>query len=170
MDVAEYMNVMLRDLHGGFRADVEPLTQEQFVSQTTEGANTIAFLFWHPTRWEDLHLHQMNGQEPLWTSGGWAERFGLAADDVGTGFTEEQMLAFRPAKEGVLAYAEAVWDASPALVSALSPERLDESMNPDRPSRMTVGRAIANFVVGHGWLHLGEIRFAKGLMGMPFAR
>lgn len=169
MNAADYINVMLRDLHGGFRADVEALTQEQFVHQPVEGANTVAFLFWHSTRFEDLQLAGLSGSVPVWTSGGWAARLGLEADDLGTGFSEEQMIAFQPAKEDVLAYAEAVWEATPALVSALSAERLAEPIDPERP-RMTVGRSIANFAVGHGWLHLGEIRFAKGLMGMPFAR
>lgn len=169
MDAGEYINVMLRDLHGGFRADVEALSQEQFVHQPAPGANTVAFLFWHSTRFEDLQLAQHTGREPIWAAGGWAARLGLDADDLGTGFTEEQMIAFQPAKEDVLAYAEAVWEATPDLVSSLSPERLSMPLDPERP-RMTVGRAIANFAVGHGWLHLGEIRFVKGMMGMPFAR
>ena len=169
MDATEYINIMLRDLHDGLRADIEALTQEQFTQQPAEGANTIAFLLWHATRLEDLQLHGVHGREPVWVSGGWAERLGLDAEDLGTGLTEERMLAFQPAKEEVLTYAEAVWEASPALVSALTPERLDEPLNPERP-RMTAGRSLANFAVGHAWLHLGEIRFAKGLMGMPFAR
>jgi hypothetical protein len=169
MDAGEYINVMLRDLHGGFRADVEALTQEQFVRQPAADANTVAFLFWHSTRWEDRLLHQFAEQEPVWTADGWAPRLGLGLDDVGTGFTAEQMLAFQPAKDDVVEYAEAVWEASPGLVSSLTAERLDEPLDPERP-RMTVGRSFANLVVGHGWLHLGEVRFAKGLMGMPFAR
>ncbi|MDA0352774.1 MAG: DinB family protein [Chloroflexi bacterium] len=169
MDAAEYINVMLRDLHGGIRADIEPLTQDQFVHQPAPGANTVAFLLWHAIRFEDLRIHALHDREPVWVSGHWADRLALDAEDLGTGFTEERMLAFRPAKEDVMAYAEAVWDATPALVTALSPERLDQPLDPERP-RMTVGRSLANFAVGHAWLHLGEIRFAKGLMGMPFAR
>jgi len=169
MDAAEYINVMLRDLHGGFRADVAPVTQDQFVHQTSEGANTIAFLFWHSTRWEDRLLHEFAGEDSIWMIGNWAARLGLEPDDVGTGFSLDQMLAYQPAQEDVLAYAEAVWAVSPTLVSSLTPERLDEPLDSARP-RMTVGRSIANLVVGHGWLHLGEVRFAKGLMGMPFAR
>ena len=169
MNAADYINIMCRDLHGGFRADVESLTQEQFVHQAAAGANTVAFLFWHSTRWEDLQLHALLDREPIWVAGDWASRLGLEAADIGTGFSQEQMIAFQPAKEDVLAYAEAVWTASPDLVSSLTAERLSAPLDPERP-RMTGARAIANFAVGHGWLHLGEIRFAKGLMGMSFAR
>ncbi len=160
---------MLRDMHGGFRSDVDALTQEQFVHQPAEGANTAAFLLWHPIRFEDNMLAQQAGQEPLWAAEKWNERLGLADEDLGTGFTEDQVKAFAPAKEDLMAYAEAVWERTPGFLEPLTSDRLDIAPNPERP-RMTVGRSLANFVVGHGWLHLGELRFVKGLMGMPFAR
>ena len=114
-------------------------------------------------------LAQQAGQEPLWAAEKWNERLGLADEDLGTGFTEDQVKAFAPAKEDLMAYAEAVWERTPGFLEPLTSDRLDIAPNPERP-RMTVGRSLANFVVGHGWLHLGELRFVKGLMGMPFAR
>jgi uncharacterized damage-inducible protein DinB len=169
MEANEFIDVMLRDLHGGLRADIEPLTQEQLVHQPAGGANTVAFLLWHATRFEDNMLRRQHGEDSLWTAEGWHERLGLEPSDTGTGFSEEQVLAFQPAKEELLAYVERVWEATPDLVARLSAEKLGEAPNPERP-RMTVGRSLANFVVGHGWIHLGDIRFTKGLMGMPFSR
>ncbi len=170
METSEFIGTMLRDLHSGLRSDVETLTREQMVHQPAPGANTVAFLFWHATRFEDNQLHRLvAAEEPIWVSERWFERFGLEPSDIGTGFSEEQVLAFQPAQEELLAYAEQVWEASSGLVAQLSSELLDSVPNPERP-RMTVGRSLANFMVGHGWLHLGDIRFTKGLMGMPFSR
>ncbi len=68
MEANEFIDVMLRDLHGGLRADIEPLTQEQLVHQPAASANTVAFLLWHATRFEDNMLHRQNGEDSLWTA------------------------------------------------------------------------------------------------------
>lgn len=47
-------------------------------------------------------------------------------------------------------------------------EDLGRALNPDCPN-MTLGRSIANLVVCHGFWYLGDIRYTKSLMGMPFA-
>lgn len=170
MNAAEFINSTLGDLHTGFRNEVAPLSQEQLLARPAPGVNTIAFLLWHFTRGEDMVLNrQIAGRDPVWVSGGWEKRIGAAAEGAGTGFTEEQMLSVHPAKDDLLAYCEQVWAGVPGIVGALSDADLDRVLNPERPS-MTAGRSISNFVVGHGFWHLGDVRYTKGLMGMPFAR
>ena len=168
MDASEFIQITLRDLHGGLRAEVAPLSQEQMLATPADGVNTISFLLWHYMRSDDQVLHRYAGRAPLWETGGWAARLG-GMEGNGTGFTHEQMLAVAPNKDELLAYAERVWEEVPVLLSSLSPADLDRPVNPERPS-MTLGRSIANVVVGHGFWHLGDVRFTKGLMGMPFAR
>ena len=60
---------------------------------------------------------------------------------------------------------EAVQDG----LSKMTDEDLDRPINLDNP-RQTVGRQIQSIIVGHGFFHLGEVRFLKGLQGMPFPR
>ncbi|MDP6607333.1 MAG: DinB family protein [Dehalococcoidia bacterium] len=170
MEAAQFIDSMLWDMHTGFRTEVEPLSDDQLLHQPKEGANTIAFLLWHATLFEDQQLHRLAAStEPLWESERWFERLGLEQSDLGTGFTDEQVVAFRPDRGELMAYCERIWEVSPSLVARLTPERLDEALDPERP-RMTVGRSISNFVLGHGFWHLGDIRYTKGLMGMPFSR
>ena len=169
MDATQLITTMLEDLQRGFRREVEPLTQEQFVARPTPEANTVAFVLWHVTRTEDNIVHgQVTSGTPLWVAEGWHDRLGLEPDEGGTGFTAEQVGAFQPRKEDLIAYCERVWEVAPGLLSTLTEEDLDRAPNPDRP-HMTLGRSLANFMLGHGFWHLGDIRFIKGLQGMPFS-
>lgn len=167
MDADEFIRMTLRDLHSGFRSEVETLSEAQMRATPAEGANTISFLLWHFVRTEDQVLHRHLGRASTWAADSWATRLG-DTEGQGTGFSYEQVLAVAPSKDELLAYAGAVWDEVPELIASLAPA-LDRPVNPERPSQ-TVARSIASVVVGHGFWHLGDIRFTKGLMGMPFAR
>ena len=168
MNAIQFIRSAVEDLHKGFRVEVEPLTLEQMLYKPLDKANTIAFLLWHSTRSEDVYIHQrIGGGLPLWETEGWHQRFGLDASQGGTGFTDEQVENFTPSKEDLLAYCERVWEIIPITLSQLTDEDLDKTPNPERPN-MNTGRMIANFILGHSFWHLGEIRFLKGLQGQPF--
>ena len=49
-------------------------------------ANSIAWLVWHLTRIQDDHVAGVAGTDQVWTSRGWAERFGLPFDPSATGY------------------------------------------------------------------------------------
>ncbi len=49
-------------------------------------ANTIAWLVWHLTRVQDDHIAELMGEDQVWTSGGWADRFDLPFDAAATGY------------------------------------------------------------------------------------
>lgn len=170
MNGPEFINTTLRDLHSGLRAELTPLTQEQILTVPAPGANTIGFLVWHYVRGEDSLLYgSAAGRDSIWVANNWAEKLGSEHAGSGTGFTEEQMLSIRPSKDDLLAYCEQVWEGVPGILEKLTDADLDRAPNPERPT-MTLGRSIANFVVGHGFWHLGDVRYTKGLMGMPFSR
>ena len=170
MNAARFAQIAVEDLHRGFRAEVEPLSFEQLVFMPAPDANSIIFLLWHATCNEDHVLHQrLRGEETLWEREAWYSRLGLEKSDRGMGFTSAQVAGFRPAKQDVVAYCQRVWEAVPAAIGGFTEGDLDRVLNPERPD-MTVGRSIANFIIGHGFWHLGDIRFLKGLQGMPFGR
>ncbi|HEY2173006.1 MAG TPA: DUF664 domain-containing protein [Mycobacteriales bacterium] len=49
-------------------------------------ANSIAWLVWHLTRVQDDHIAAVAKSEQIWTSGGFADRFGLPLDASATGY------------------------------------------------------------------------------------
>jgi hypothetical protein len=69
----------------------------------------------------------------------------------------------------VMAYAEAVHKNTDEYLKTLDDQKLDIVPNPERPN-FTIGMMLRNFLIAHGWWHLGEIKYLKGLQGMhsPF--
>lgn len=170
MNAVQFILMTVEDIHRGFQTEVQALTEEQMIFRPASEANSIALVLWHAAQTEDnLVRRQVAGQVPLWEREEWHRRLGVQPKDNLGSFNAEQLAAFRPAKEELLAYCQRVWEATPALLSALTETDLDKVPNPERP-RMTLGRSLANILLGHCFWHLGDIRFLKGLQGMPFGR
>ena len=172
MNAIQFIQSTLFELNRSFIVEVEPLTPKQMLFRPTPQANSISFLLWHFPRSEDNTFHRISNisaKSPVWERDGWHERFGLEEKASGTGFTPDQVAAFKPDKELLVSYVEAVRIAVQEGLSNMTDDDLDRPLNPDDP-RLTVGRQIQSIIVGHGFFHLGEIRFLKGLQGMPFPR
>ena len=172
MNAIQFIQSTLFELNRSFVVEVEPLTTEQMFYRPAPEANSISFLLWHFPRVEDNTFHRVStiaGTPTVWERGGWYERFGLNESGSGSGFTPEQVAAFKPDKDLMVKYAESVRESVNDGLSTMTDDDLDRPLNPDNP-RLTVGRQIQSIIVGHGFFHLGEIRFLKGLQGMPFPR
>ena len=172
MNAIQFIQSALFELNRSFIVEVEPLTPEQMLYRPTPEANSISFLLWHFPRIEDSVFHRvrvMGGTPPIWESQRWFERFGVKESDTGAGFTPDQVAEFKPDKELMTPYVEAVRLAVQDGLSNMTDDDLDRPLNPDNP-RLTVGRQIQSVIIGHGFFHLGEVRFLKGLQGMPFPR
>ena len=53
------------------------ITDEQFYYQPTADSNSIAWMFWHLSRWRDRISAIVSGETQVWTSEGWSQRFGI---------------------------------------------------------------------------------------------
>ena len=172
MQTIPFIRMAIRELDRSLIREVRDLEPEQMVYRPSPEANTINFLTWHLTRIQDNSIHSVIASQSvptLWEREQWHQRFGLGPQDSGSGFNTEQVGAFQPEKETLLAYCERVFAAMETSLDALSDDDLDRVLNPEQP-RMSVGRNIQSLVIGHGYWHLGEIHFLKGLQGMPFGR
>ncbi len=170
MNGAELMQAIVNEMHGAMVADVKDLTQEQVTWKPAPGANPIGFIFWHYVRTEDNIIHSMIDKPAVWETEQWYDKLGLDAKAQGTGFQEPDVdrAASLPLIE-TLAYAERVFEDTAAFLDTLDDARLDHAPNPERPRR-NWAMMLRNFVIAHGWWHLGEIKYLKGLQGMPGAR
>ena len=65
---------------------VDGLDVEALTTPPEPGTNPIGWLVWHLTRVQDHHIADILGEEQVWISGGWARRFGVAADAGNTGY------------------------------------------------------------------------------------
>jgi hypothetical protein len=167
---AEFVQTIVKEMHGAMMADVKDLTAEHLAWKPAPGANPIGFLFWHYIRSEDNMIHAMMGKASRWQADKWGEKLGMDPQAQGTGFVEAEVdtAAALPPSE-LLAYAEGVFADTDEFLGTFDDDRLDHAPNPERPRR-TWGMMIRNFVIAHGWWHLGEIKYVKGMQGMPGAR
>jgi len=55
----------------------------------------------------------------------------------------------------VMAYAEAVHKNTDEYLKTLDDQKLDIVPNPERPN-FTIGMMLRNFLIAHGWWHLGK--------------
>ena len=93
----------------------------------------------------------------------------MTAKDSGMGFRDPEVdkVAALPLSE-VMAYAERVVQLASDYLKTVDDTRLDYAPNPERPRR-TMMVTLRSFIIAHGWWHLGEIKYLKGMQGMPFA-
>ena len=65
-------------------------------------------------------------------------------------------------------YARHVAGSAEEYLKSLDESALDRVPDPGKPKR-TIEVILRSFVIAHGWWHIGEIKYLKGLQGMPFA-
>src|SRR5579863_9321186 len=88
---------------------VDGLSTSELAFRVDNDANSIAWLVWHLTRVQDDHISDVSGVEQVWTSGGWADRFGLPFGRLATGYeqTSEEVAAVQVDAELLTAYHDA---------------------------------------------------------------
>ena len=170
MNTIDFVRSAVQDIQRGFQTELEPLTQDQIIYRPTTEANTIAFLAWHMTNSWDGFAHRAVLNKPLlWTADGWMEKFAFKEGMSSGNMTPEQIGAFNPTKDLLFSYSQRVHQVLMEALGTLTEADLDKAPNPERPT-MTFGRNVSNLVLGHAFWHLGDIRFLKGMQGMPWGR
>jgi uncharacterized damage-inducible protein DinB len=144
---------------------VDGLSAEQLSFRIDGTANSIAWLVWHLTRIQDDHIADVAGTEQAWTSGGWAERFGLPFNDRETGYghNSEQVAAVQASAELLTAYYDAVHERTLRFVSGVTdkdlPRIVDEGWDP--PVTLAV-RLVS--VIADDLEHAGQAAFIRGVV------
>ena len=163
MDAIQLLVGAFEDLHEAVREDMAGVEPELLWWQPQPGLNHVGFLFWHVVRDEDNVVPYVRGLPELWASERWNERFGMGAREQGTGFPPERLAAFRYDVGAFMEHAERVWARTGEQLRAMSPEDLQ------KPAwEWTAAKLLTEGCLGHGWVHLGEIRAIKGLRGWRF--
>jgi hypothetical protein len=144
---------------------VEGLSAKQLNGQLTDGANTISWLVWHLARVQDDHVADVAGIDQVWTSGGWAVRFGLPFEVGATGYGHSpgEVTQVRVDDGALLSgYLDAVTDATLDYLGSLSDSDLDRVVDESYDPPVTLGVRLLS-VVGDDLQHVGQAAFARGL-------
>lgn len=168
MNAQEYMRRQIVTVRRYNDAVLNGLTDEQLNAVPPGTCNSIGATFAHILTGEDRFI-QMLGQNkpPVWETGGWGEKVGLAQMPGREGWEEVRNATYSLA--ALQAYAQEVYAATDAYLAALT----DEEMAREVPffNGPTPMADIISLMFVHTCGHYGEIAALKGVQGvqgLPF--
>jgi hypothetical protein len=139
--------------------------------------NTPGFLYWHILRIWDLDLNHMAKQQSpdqdLWHRGDYSGKSGYNPDGIGMqrlpgmglGYSDAEVDAVSAVPLDILHdYHDALVNETREYLSASSDDDLRAEINLPGRAPLT-GAQRMQHLIGHSYGHLGDIRFAKGLLG-----
>lgn len=165
-ELLKYLSGELRGMHGLFDRVTVDLTDEQVNNVPDGGHQNIAFCLWHYVRTEDNIIQFVIQRKPtVWLECGWPEKFGLDSKLQGTGFRDDEARGFRI--NGFADFREYMADVfrhTEAFVAGLDATECERKVTIKPLGEMSLLQAISGMCMTHGYRHLGEIEFAKGLV------
>jgi hypothetical protein len=145
---------------------LEGLTVDNINWQPKPDCNSIGWLAWHPTRFQDMQIADFMGEEQLWIKDGWYKKWGRPADpkDSGGNMKPEDLAKFKsPDGPTVLAYHKAVLERSQKYFPTMKKADLDRVLDtPFKPSP-TVG-IMLTIILSDSLQHAGQASYVRGLL------
>jgi len=141
------------------------LSPEELVFRPDAESNSIAWLVWHLSRIQDDAVADLDGGEQVWTSGGWAERFGLPleASDTGYGHDPDQVAKVTADASSLLGYFEAVHERTMGFVESLKDDDLERVVDRSWDPPVTIGVRLVS-VIADDLQHAGQAAYVRGIL------
>jgi len=165
----EILRKSLRDMHSMLDKAVEGMTAEQFNFRPSEGGVSGFFSLWHYVRTEDNIINFVaQGRPTVWLQGGYNEHFGLPRNSQGTGMTEDEANAVQVHDVPKwLEYQRSVWNATDEYLASMSPAEFEQRKVTIKPlGEMSLWDGIYGVCLSHGYRHVGEIEYVRGVQGL----
>ncbi|MCU1576668.1 MAG: uncharacterized protein JWP70_1372 [Leifsonia sp.] len=153
-------------IHDVVHRVIDGLTVDDLAKRVDDDANSIAWLLWHLTRVQDDHIAEVAGGEQLWTSDGWADRFGLpfSADETGYGQSSSDVGEVSGVSGELLAgYYDAVHERTIRFVEGLDDADLDRVVDTRWDPPVTLGVRLVS-VISDDLQHAGQAAFVAGML------
>jgi hypothetical protein len=141
------------------------LTPEQLAFRVDPEANSIAWLVWHLTRIQDDHVADAAQVDQVWTSRGWAERFGLPFGPLATGYGHRarDVAAVQASGELLVGYHDAVHQQTTGYVGRLGDADLARIVDRSWDPPVTLGVRLVS-VIADDLQHAGQAAFVRGIL------
>ena len=166
MDATRLVEQSLARIQAGFNRILEGLTEEQLVYRPSPTSNSIAWLLWHLTRVQDHHISVLLGEDQVWVSQNWCEKFNLPPDSTNTGYGHgpDEVAGIKGDAQAFLGYYGAVFESSQRLLNNLSPEDLDIELDEPRYNPLpTIGVRLVS-IISDNTQHVGQAAYLRGLV------
>lgn len=164
------------------------LADEDLRVRPHPGLNSLAWLFWHMTRVEDVGVNLILAQQPqVLDRSEWKTGLNLSHRDVATGMTDPEIDEFSRQVNvaSLMAYRTAVGRQTQDFVRDLHPGILDEKIDggllqhirdagafgpnaewvPQRWLGKPKGFTLMHTVLAHTYFHIGQCEDIRGLLG-----
>lgn len=145
---------------------VDGLPPDSLAARVDPDANSIAWLVWHLSRVQDDHLADVMGTEQVWTSRGWAQRFGLPFEPSATGYghgTKEVAAVKVSSGDLLTGYFDAVHDETTRFVSGVTDSDLERIVDKRWDPPVTLGVRLVS-VISDNLQHAGQAAFVRGIL------
>ena len=164
MDSVAYLKIGLKKVHTNLLASVNALSDDQLHFNPMDKGNSIAFLFWHMVRTEDLVFNMMvRKQKPIWNAQGWDTKLNMDPKSQGTGMSDEDARKVRITNMAdFLAYTDVVFQDTQQYVEGLTEEDMGKELETPM-GKMTLLDILGGMTIDHCTGHIAEIEYIKGL-------
>ncbi len=167
MSAGEISNAAYDRVGGLLKRALDGLTADQLTVQPAgPESNPIGWLAWHLARTQDKNYSLLLGEEELWSTDRWCDRFGLPADrGTGNGDSLDQVRAFDPIDaDTLLAYFDAAREKSRRFLDNLADDDLDNpsaatATNANETVKVSIARVTGDLIQ-----HIGQIAYIRGLV------
>jgi hypothetical protein len=170
MDSREILVDGIEQLSNWLDDALAPLASDQ-VNWLPDGKTTsIGFNAWHVFRTMDnVTNFVLLGKQPIWIGDGYLERFGLPRVAQGTGMTLDDARSIVINDVTLLReYGRAVSQATVEYVRTVPEDVLAQVQLVKPLGEMPRWRIVRQVLMTHGFMHLGEINLARGMLGLQF--
>lgn len=139
--------------------------------------NPVGWNYWHLLRIWDLDLNwYINGQEPgedAWHRGNFTEKSGydpvgkgLRGSGLGVGYSDAEVDEVQMSKDVLQEYQRQLLDETVKYLGSASQDELHRELSsPLNPEQTSCCAERMQHIVSHSWNHIGELRYAKGMLG-----
>ncbi|HET9017256.1 MAG TPA: DinB family protein [Thermomicrobiaceae bacterium] len=177
MTEAEVYLEQIRAMSAALDTQLTEVSDELLYRRPGPSLNPIVWNYWHLLRVWDLDLNWfakgLGPQQDAWHRGGYSERADYTPDGkgvrglgIGTGYTDQMVDELRIPRDVLQAYQRQLLAETEEFLGSAS----DADLAREAPGIAAATEPVAarfRHTIAHGYGHIGELRFSKGMLGLP---
>lgn len=179
MNEAQTYLEQIRELVATLDHCIAGVPEDRLHERPGPGLNPVGWNYFHLLRIWDLDLnHNCKRQRPdedAWHRGGFTERSGYNPDDKGTlvygvgyGYTDAEVDEIQMAASVLREYQAMLLAETESYLQGVDQGELDrQTPSLVQPTVMRSNAQRIRHTISHSYAHVGEIRYAKGVLGIP---
>lgn len=151
---------------------LQDLSEREFAIMPTSKDETIAWVFWHIARIEDLTMNMLVAQQDQVYNAEWKQRLGISLDDTGNALSDDEIMEFSIAVNvpELLQYRNAVGCKTRQIVQQLSAEDMKRPIAQDDLARIRASGGVSEHPDSLWLLEFWGNKDVAGILLMPPTR